>query len=178
MFSKHCKNKRNSFNLYFLYVIYLWVSTVKVSRAQFQIPDDDKPERLLPCHIPTGRASFCVPTNRCDQISALISNLRKPIPTDTSKYIKDMFVCPGGKTVCCPFNSISNPKPEKRPPIRNKGTVFDNTDELISIIKEQVVGIVKIPSNSVHFFIQMKSVQFKMVQRLERVQFISNATHY
>lgn len=128
MFSKHCKNKRNSFNLYFLYVIYLWVSTVKVSRAQFQIPDDDKPERLLPCHIPTGRASFCVPTNRCDQISALISNLRKPIPTDTSKYIKDMFVCPGGKTVCCPFNSISNPKPEKRPPIRNKDEVCSVQD--------------------------------------------------
>jgi len=130
MFPKECKNNRQIYNLYIRFVIYLWISALNVSHAQFQIPDDDKSERLTPCHIPTGRASFCVPTNRCDQISALISNLKKPIPTDASRYIKDMFVCPGSNSVCCPFNSISNPKPESRPPIRNKDetcSVQDNS---------------------------------------------------
>jgi len=120
MISKHCKNSQLFYNIYFAFVIYLWISSFKISHAQFQIPDDDEPERLVPCHIPTGRASFCVPTNRCNQISALFSNMKKPIPGDVSKYIKDLFVCPGDKTVCCPFNSISNPKPIDRPPIRDK----------------------------------------------------------
>jgi len=120
MFGNQCKSTKHSYNIYFLCVIYLWVSSFKISRAQFHIPDDDEPERLRPCHIPTGRASFCVPNNRCDQISALISNLKRPISEDIAKYLKDMFVCPGDKTVCCPFNSISNPKPKNRPPIRDK----------------------------------------------------------
>ena len=121
MFGNQRKSSKHSYNIYFLCVIYLWVSSFKISRAQFHIPDDDEPERLRPCHIPTGRASFCVPNNRCDQISALISNLKRPISEDIAKYLKDMFVCPGDKTVCCPFNSISNPKPKNRPPIRDKG---------------------------------------------------------
>ena len=82
----------------------------------------DRPEQLTPCHIPTGRASFCVPLDRCNQLSALIKNLQKPIPTDVALYVKDSFYCPSTNNVCCPFNSIINPKPENRPAIRNRGT--------------------------------------------------------
>ena len=81
----------------------------------------DRPERLLPCHVPTGRASFCVSLDRCKQLSALFQNLQKPIPGDVGKYIKESFFCSNNK-VCCPFNSIINPKPKNRPPIRNRGT--------------------------------------------------------
>ena len=113
--------KDTNYTKHLVIVIYLWFSSFKTSRSQFVVPDDNnEPERLTPCHIPTGRPSFCVPTNRCPQIKALISNLKPPIPGDVGKYIHESYTCAGGTTVCCPFNNIVN-KPENPPTIRPKG---------------------------------------------------------
>merc|ERR1712038_237752 len=111
--------KHNINSKHLVFVVYLCFSSFKISHSQFVIPDDNnEPERLQPCHIPTGRPSFCVPTHRCPQIQALISNLKSPIPPDVGRYIKDMYTCTGVGTVCCPFNNIVKPKPTKRPTIR------------------------------------------------------------
>ena len=108
---------------YFLIIIWVCLNHFKISNSQwnFNPPTPDRPETLLPCHVPTGRASFCVPIDRCKQLSGLIKNLQKPIPGDVGKYIKDSFFCPSKNKVCCPFNSIINPKPATRPLIRNRG---------------------------------------------------------
>ena len=124
-------SKNNIYSKKFVIVIYLWFSSFKISRSQFSIPDDNQEtERLTPCHIPTGRASFCVPFNRCPQIKTLISNLKKPIPGDVGKYIKESYTCTGGTTVCCPFNNIVN-KPQNRPPIRDRGIDISKNDLVI-----------------------------------------------
>ena len=81
----------------------------------------DRPEVLLPCHTPTGKASFCVPLERCEELSSLITNLQKPIPGDVGKYIKESFFCQSSNKVCCHFHSIINPRMTDRPPIRNRG---------------------------------------------------------
>ena len=112
---------------YLLFVIYVCLHHIKNSNSQFQFSTPDRTDQLVPCHIPTGRASFCVPLQRCKQISALVTNLQKPIPGDVGKYIKDSFFCQSkDKSVCCPFNSIINPRPETRPIIRNRGKRFLN----------------------------------------------------
>ena len=106
-------------------VIYLYLNNIQPSSSQgFVIPsDNDGTERLRPCHIPTGKASFCVPVNRCNQISQLFSSMKKPIPGDVSKYIIDSFLCSGGDNeMCCPLDSIDNPKLEEPPIIRDRGT--------------------------------------------------------
>ena len=113
--------KKTNNSKHLVIVIYLWFSSFTISRSQFTVPDDnDETERLTPCHIPTGRPSFCVPTNRCPQIKALISSLKPPIPPDVGKYIQESYTCAGGRTVCCPFNNIVN-KPGNRPTIRPRG---------------------------------------------------------
>merc|ERR1711974_499305 len=65
-----------------------------------------------PCTAPNGKRSICVPQENCDQLSALIKNLQKPISADIGKYIKDSFVCKQDikgkpkKQVCCPEENI------------------------------------------------------------------------
>ena len=108
-----------------LILIHLYLSNIQPSNGQgFVIPsDNDGTERLKPCHIPTGKASFCVPVNRCNQISQLFLSMKKPIPGDVSKYILDSFLCAGGDNeMCCPFDGIENPKLEEPPIIRDRGT--------------------------------------------------------
>ena len=108
-----------------LILIHLYLNNIPPSNGQgFVIPsDNDGTARLKPCHIPTGKASFCVPVNRCNQISQLFSSMKKPIPGDVSKYIIDSFLCFGGDNeMCCPFDSIENPKLVELPTIRDRGT--------------------------------------------------------
>jgi len=108
---------------YIVILIHLYLNNIQHSSGQgFVIPsDNDGTERLKPCHIPTGKASFCVPVNRCNQISQLFLSMKKPIPGDVSKYILDSFLCSGGDNeMCCPFDSIDNPKLEERPIIRDR----------------------------------------------------------
>ena len=104
------------------------VLTVFVVQGQFFIPDQESfDERLVPCHIPTGNASFCVDLDRCRMVDALIENLQKPIPGDVSLIIRDSFFCPqrgDDIKVCCPFEGIENPKVQERPIIRNRGNEF------------------------------------------------------
>ena len=109
-------------------LLLLLLCTVATVRGQFVVPDEDEQsfdDRLLrPCHIPTGNASFCVPLERCDMIQALIDNLQKPLPGDVSLIIADSFFCPqeGDQVkVCCPFQGIANPPPQRTPTIRKRG---------------------------------------------------------
>ena len=109
-------------------VLYMCFYAIEYSNSQFVINpgSSSRSEQLVPCHVPTGNASFCVPLTRCNQIFALIRNLQKPLPGDVAKYIKDSFFCPkisprDPNTVCCPFDSIVDPKPTSRPIIRNRG---------------------------------------------------------
>ena len=95
--------------------IWLCFYHVQISHTQFHFGNPLTTERSnvpIRCNAPNGKESFCVPTDRCTQLSALIKNLQKPISVDVGKYIKDSFVCKGnsnGKSsnaVCCPVEGI------------------------------------------------------------------------
>ena len=88
---------------------------VRISHSQFHFGDPLTTERTnvpTPCNAPNGKESYCVPTDRCTQLSALIKNLQKPISVDVGKYIKDSFVCKQNSNsksnngVCCPLEGI------------------------------------------------------------------------
>ena len=173
--------KDTNYTKHLVIVIYLWFSSFKISRSQFVVPDDNnEPERLTPCHIPTGRPSFCVPTNRCPQIKALISNLKPPIPGDVGKYIHESYTCAGGTTVCCPFNNIVN-KPENPPTIRPKGMLRFKVG--LRIYKSNFLKLSNKYIGQYYLIIfcllfgQMSHVQFKTTQKPELAQFILNAIH-
>ena len=120
-----------------LLIIVLWtrlcvIDNLIVEGFDFNPGSSNRPEQLVPCHVPTGETSFCVPLARCTQLTALVKNLQKPIPGDVAKYIKDSFFCtkrgPADPSkVCCPFNSIIDPKPTNRPPIRKRGMKYNLT---------------------------------------------------
>ena len=116
-----CGNKTS-----FMFFLWLCICLLNVSchPFQFDFGDATKPvESKLPtpCTAPNGKKSICVPQENCDQLSALIRNLQKPISADIGKYIKDSFVCTrdtkgnSKKEVCCPkenikrFNTVSVP---------------------------------------------------------------------
>ena len=107
-----CWNKAS-----FLFILWLCICLLNVSchPFQFDFGDATKPEQsILPitCTAPNGKKSICVPQENCDQLSALIKNLQKPISADIGKYIKDSFVCTqdrkgkSNKQVCCPEENI------------------------------------------------------------------------
>ena len=134
-------------------LIHLYLNNIQPSSGQgFVIPsDNDGTERLKPCHIPTGKASFCVPVNRCNQISQLFSSMKKPIPGDVSKYIIDSFLCSGGDNeMCCPFDSIDNPKLEEPPIIRDRGT---------QNIKHWMQSVYSELWTDISFYVYVKSAQ-------------------
>ena len=99
-------------------ILILWLcmlSNVLCHPFQFDFGDPSKPEQSnipTPCTAPNGKRSICVPQENCDQLSALIKNLQKPISADIGKYIKDSFVCKQDtegkpkKQVCCPEENI------------------------------------------------------------------------
>lgn len=71
------------------------------------------------CNLPSGLPALCVALSSCKQITALVSNLQPPLPTDVRLLIKDSYGCPTpeGKTgfhVCCPEDGIV-PPPNTRP---------------------------------------------------------------
>ena len=114
----------NKTSVVFILWLCICLSNVSCNPFQFDFGDTTKPEQSnlpTPCTAPNGKKSICVPQENCDQLSALIKNLQKPISADIGKYIKDSFVCTQGtkrtpkKEVCCPeenikrFNPISLP---------------------------------------------------------------------
>ena len=114
----------NKTSVVFILWLCICLSNVSCNPFQFDFGDTTKPEQSnlpTPCTAPNGKKSICVPQENCDQLSALIKNLQKPISADIGKYIKDSFVCTQDtkrtpkKEVCCPeenikrFNPISLP---------------------------------------------------------------------
>merc|ERR1712038_1694650 len=106
-----CCNKITAIFIFWLCIL----SNVSCHPFQFDFGDPFKPEPSnipTPCTAPNGKRSICVPQENCDQLSALIKNLQKPISADIGKYIKDSFVCKQDikgkpkKQVCCPVENI------------------------------------------------------------------------
>jgi len=112
----------------FIFWLCILLSTISCQPFQFHFGDPPKTELSdLPtsCTAPNGKKSICVPQENCDQLSALIKNLQKPISADVGKYIKDSFICQQdtkGKPknqVCCPkenikrFNTALAPKEDE-----------------------------------------------------------------
>jgi hypothetical protein len=81
---------------------------------------------LESCLVPTGRASYCVPKERCKEINALFQSLPKPRSNDVANFLNSSFRCPNktssNKTlVCCPVEDITNPPLPQRPRFGNTG---------------------------------------------------------
>ena len=115
-------------NKYFLtLILILWFNaSFKECYAQVSLDPSAqiRQENLESCHVPTGGATFCVPLNRCHELTVLFMSLQLPIdgiPRDVAKYIKDSFACKTRNSVCCPFKSIINPKPVNPPSIEDRG---------------------------------------------------------
>jgi hypothetical protein len=92
------------------------------------LPDVD--EILEPCHVPTGKVSFCVPLERCPPLNTLYSSLPSPRQKDITNYLNESFYClhknesfANEGTMCCPFESIINPTLHERPQIEESGNV-------------------------------------------------------
>ena len=109
----------------FLSILWLCILLSNVSCQPFQFhfgepPKTDHSDLPTPCTAPNGKKSICVPQENCDQLSALIKNLQKPISADVGKYIKDSFICQQvtkdkpKNQVCCPEENIKrfNTAPE------------------------------------------------------------------
>ena len=50
-------------------------------------------EALASCHLASGKSGLCAPISQCGQVTALISNLRKPLPTDVALLVREAFFC-------------------------------------------------------------------------------------
>ena len=105
----------NKISVVFILWLCICLSNVSCHPFQFDFGDVTKPDQSnlpTPCTAPNGKKSICVPQENCDQLSALIKNLQKPISADIGKYIKDSFVCTedtkdkSNKQVCCPEENI------------------------------------------------------------------------
>ena len=105
----------NKTSVVFILWLCICLSSVSCNPFQFDFGDPTKPEQSnlpTPCTAPNGKKSICVPQENCDQLSALIKNLQKPISADIGKYIKDSFVCTRDtkgkpkREVCCPEENI------------------------------------------------------------------------
>ena len=109
------------------------LSILRPAGCQFFVPEGPSFEDRVarPCHLPPGNTSFCVGPDRCPMLGALFGNLRRPVPADVSLIISDSFFCSKNKPeddlqVCCPYDGIVEPAPEKRPTIRTRGTFFSS----------------------------------------------------
>ena len=107
-----------------LFYLSFWLNSLSIVFAQFHFNNPFTTEKTnIPtsCKGPNGQPSLCVPPSRCNQLSALLKNLQKPISGDVAKYIKDSFVCKNEFTgeakneVCCPLDGI-----------RTRSNVFEN----------------------------------------------------
>jgi len=72
-------------------------------------------------------------------LGALFGNLRRPVPADVSLIISDSFFCSKNKPeddlqVCCPYDGIVEPAPEKRPTIRTKDKCSIQTGDPASCV--------------------------------------------
>ena len=77
-----------------LFHLWLWLNSLSIVFAQFHFDNPITTEKTnIPtsCKGPNGQPSLCVPPGRCNQLSALLKNLQKPISGDVAKYIKDSF---------------------------------------------------------------------------------------
>merc|ERR1712110_766922 len=95
----------NKTSVVFIIRLCICLSNVSCNPFQFDFGDTTKPEQSnlpTPCTAPNGKRSICVPQENCDQLSALIKNLQKPISADIGKYIKGK----PKKQVCCPEEKI------------------------------------------------------------------------
>ena len=109
----------------FLSFILLNFCSLQYLHADIEIASlPDVEELLEPCHVPTGKASFCVPLERCPPLNSLYSNLPYPREQDVARYLNESFYClhkneafTDEGTMCCPFESITNPKLKQRPQI-------------------------------------------------------------
>ena len=77
-------------------------------------------EKIHVCHIPNGKASYCVTRKRCKPLDDLFNNVTNLGDKSVTKYLNNSFVCSNESStrshkVCCPFENISNPKEGKRP---------------------------------------------------------------
>ena len=105
--------------------------TLQYVHANIEIASlPDVEELLEPCHVPTGKASFCVPLERCPPLNSLYSKLPHPRKRDVTRYLNESFYClheneefTDEGTMCCPFESIINPKLKQRPQIEETGNV-------------------------------------------------------
>jgi len=115
-------------------------------RCQFFVPEEPSSEVVSrQCHLPPGNASLCVAPDRCPMLNAMFGNLRKPIPGDVSLIISNSFFCPRDNPdedvqVCCPFEGIVDPIPDKRPVIRNKDSCSVQTGEPASCVDYNLCG--------------------------------------
>ena len=86
-------------------------------------------EALASCHLASGKSGLCAPISQCGQVTALITNLRKPLPRDVALLVREAFFCgsQNGKTqsflqnleyfsgqvfVCCPHDGLVSPLDE------------------------------------------------------------------
>ena len=58
-------------------------------------------EALASCHLASGKSGLCAPISQCGQVTALITNLRKPLPRDVALLVREAFFCgsQNGKTL-------------------------------------------------------------------------------
>jgi hypothetical protein len=81
------------------------------------------PESTPVCHLPTGKAAFCVPLQECGHVMGLIRNLQRPLPSDVALLLRESFFCSssrrGGVSVCCPLDGLVTPA-ENRPDVPDR----------------------------------------------------------
>ena len=116
---------------YYVAVVLLIVYNLQATRSQkygFSSLSNTQ-NNLASCLVPTGRVSYCVPLKRCKQINVLFRSLPEPRPSDITNFLSESFLCPNEKSsdekrVCCPVESITNPKLAQRPRFGNTGNRF------------------------------------------------------
>ena len=113
-----------SFNIFQSLWYMILLCFVSISRPVLTIETlPDVEEDRVPCNLPSGEASYCVSLKRCKSVNALLDNLPEPRSEIVEEYIKESFFCPTKRSsdiedqVCCPFDGVVNPKPEKSKPV-------------------------------------------------------------
>ena len=112
-----------SFNLSQSMWYIILICFVSISRPELLIETlPDAEEELVSCNLPSGETSHCVSLKTCKSVNALLDNLPEPRSEIVEEYIKESFFCPTKRSsdiedqVCCPFDGVVNPKPEKSKP--------------------------------------------------------------
>jgi len=144
----------NKISVVFILWLCICLSNISCNPFQFDFGDPTKPEQSnlpTPCTAPNGKKSICVPQENCDQLSALIKNLQKPISADIGKYIKDSFVCTQDtknkpkREVCCPEENIKRFNTVPVPP-KDECTV-QNGESGSCVVYSQCRPLLEIISN-------------------------------